>query len=90
MKIKGWVYLLAISIMVTVFPIALSQGKKTPQKASQIPCKLASQPILIDGLLLESDWKHASQIQLTFDTRGSFLSSARDYARFLWDKTISM
>lgn len=87
MKIKGWVYLLAISIMVTVFPIALSQGKKTPQKASQIPCKLASQPILIDGLLLESDWKHASQIQLTFDTRGSFLSSARAYARFLWDKT---
>ena len=48
MKIKGWVYLLAISIMVTVIPIALSQGKKGPQKASQIPCKLASQPILID------------------------------------------
>ena len=59
MKIKGWIYLLLISIMVTVFPIALSQGEELIQKAREISCQFAFHSIQIDGLLIEPEWEQA-------------------------------
>ena len=73
--------------MVTVFPIALSQGEGLIQKAREISCQFAFHSIQIDGLLIEPEWEQARRIPLTFDIREHSIPSSRASARFLWDKT---